>query len=152
MTSEFESEFINLNQKWKEMLNKAENAIIVADLNKRKAIAKTAIRNGEGLAELYEKLIKACDEKTLWTNVVSQNPHPGWIKKKEDAINAEKEIRDEWDTAHKEALKSEEELNFKSTEYSQLKKNYTAWIKEMEDKYEYLNKKEIMRQQTKKID
>lgn len=147
MTSELTSVY-----KWETILDEAARAERVASQNVTKANRKIALRNGEGLAELYERLIKAGDELTKWTTIVAQDPQPGWIEKKEEAIAIEKATREEWDSAHKEAAKASEELNLKSTEYYQLKKDYTAWIEEMQKKREELYKKELIRQQTKKID
>ena len=138
--------------KWKTILDEAEAAERVASQNVTKANRKIALRNGEGMAELYERLIKAGDELTKWTTIVAQNPHPGWIEKKEEAIAIEKETREEWDSAHKEAAKASEELNLKSAQYYELKRSYDTWIKEMEEKQKELYKKELIRQQTKKID
>jgi hypothetical protein len=49
------------------------------------------------LAELNERLLKAGDERTMWTTISERDPHPAWKKKKEDAIAKYEEIQGEID-------------------------------------------------------
>ena len=103
-------------------------------------------------ATLYEQLIKAGDEKTLWTTVAERDPHPGWIKRRDEVIAQEKKIRDEWDMAQKEKDKWLEILNNARFENGKNKAEYASWIKEMTEKGEEIYKKEQMRIKTKKED
>jgi hypothetical protein len=152
MTSEWRNEYSQDKKKWLIALGEAENAERDAKNMFVKATSKIAQRNDGRQSELYERLIKAGDEKTLWTTVAERDPHPGWIKKKEEAVALYEATQKEWDTAHKEKTNSEELWNTARFENSQLKEKFTAWIKEMDAKGEYLCKKEAMREHAKKMD
>lgn len=152
MTSEWRTEYSQGVEEWKNKIAEAIKAAGVAERNWLKATVKTAISNGTVAADLYDRLIKAGDEKTKWSTIAERDPHPGWIKRKEEAIALYEATQEEWDTAHKEKTKWEEICNTSKYETSQLKEAYDSWNKEMIEKGRYLYKKEEMRQQAKKID
>ena len=155
MTSEWRTEYSQGKEEWKKRLGEAENAERFAKGNYIKASTKTALSNGTvypAAADLYDRLIKAGNEKTQWSTLAERDPHPDWIKRKEEAIAIYEATQEEWDTANKEKNKWLEAWDTARFENGQLKASYTAWIKEMEEKAEYLRKKEEIRQQAKKID
>jgi hypothetical protein len=152
MTSEWRTEYSHGKEEWEKRLGEAENAERFAKGNYVKASAKTALSNGTVAAELYDRLIKAGDAKNNIDMYCKSQPAYILREKDKECIALYEATQEEWDTAHKEKTKWLERWDTARFENGQLKVKYTDWKKEMQEKGEYLRKKEEMRQQAKKID
>ena len=148
--NEYKAICLSEKTEWDKKFAQNVNELHSTEVRWRKLCEKTSLQ--EGKRDLYDRLIKAGDEKTLWTTTAERDPHPEWLRRKEEAVRTEQLIRNEWDSAHKEKAECEEKLNTLRYENQQLKESYEIWMKNTQEKMRILQTQEEMRKISKKQD
>jgi hypothetical protein len=147
---QWKAQYFSQKKEWEDKITSFENKSRLAKSAYDKAASKLSLTPGK--RELYDKLIKSGDEKTLWTTVAERDPHPGWIKRRDEAVATEKEVRDEWNKWELEKNNQLDLWNNLRGEVEQLKCNFAEWNNQMKIKGKELHTKEQVRMQAKKTD